>query len=112
MTPGDPARTAPPGRKSVTAPPYVDEDPNLALVEQGLEAAENELRETVADSYESAALGSPSEEENLDDIDFAEAEASSEVPELSAMRLDTLPEDIREPRRAPLARDVRSRKPS
>lgn len=96
MTPNDPARIVPPTHKSATAPPYVDEDPNLALVEQGLEAAENEIREAVADSYESAALRSPSEEENLDDIDFTEAESPSDVPELSAMRLETLPEGERE----------------
>ena len=67
------------------APPYVDEDPNLALVEQGLNEAENETREAVADDYEASALLSDDPEGELDDIDFTVADDENEPPEVSAM---------------------------
>jgi hypothetical protein len=67
------------------APPYVDEDPNLALVEQGLNEAENETREAVADDYAESALLSDDPEAELNDIDFDEADDDLLAPEVSAM---------------------------
>lgn len=58
------------------APPYADENVNEAATEQGLEAAENEIRDLVADTYEEAAKQSDDPETNLDDIDRTEAESS------------------------------------
>ena len=75
----------PPSRRSATAPPYVDEDPNITLVEQGLEAAENEVRDAVADAYEATARNSSDAAEEMDDIDYTEAEDQSSTPELAAM---------------------------
>lgn len=85
MTPIDPAQAVPSSRRSATAPPYVDEDPNISLVEQGLEAAENEVREAVADAYEASARESSDAAEAMDDIDYTEAEDPSSTPELAAM---------------------------
>lgn len=85
MTPIDPAQAIPPNRRSATAPPYVDEDPNLALVQQGLEVAEDEKRDAVADAYEASALESDDPSETMDDIDFLEGEEPSSSPELAAM---------------------------
>jgi hypothetical protein len=93
MTPIDPIPPVPPHPRSATAPPYVDEDPNLALVEQGLEAAEDETRDAVADAYEAAARRSDDPAEALDDIDFTEAEDESSAPELAAMHEDWVPSD-------------------
>lgn len=70
------------------APPYVDEDVNLELVQQGLDEAEDETRDAVADAYESNARLSDDPVESLDDIDFSEAEDISTTPELSAMHED------------------------
>lgn len=56
------------------APPYVDENVNEVAIEQGLKAAENELRDLVADTYEEAAKDSGDPETNLDDIDRTETE--------------------------------------
>lgn len=77
------------------APPYVDEDPNQALVEQGVDEAENELREAVADDYEASARLSDDADEELDDIDFAATDGESgEAPEVAAIHEDSiLPED-------------------
>jgi len=70
------------------APPYVDEDVNMDLVQQGLDEAEDETREAVADAYEESARLSDDPSETLDDIDFSEAEEESAIPELSAMHED------------------------
>jgi len=91
MTPIDPAKAVPPTRRSATAPPYVDEDPNITLVEQGLELAEDETRDAVAEAYEEGARESADPAESMDDIDFTEAEDSSIPPELAAMHEDALP---------------------
>lgn len=90
MTPIDPVKSVAPSRRSPTAPPYVDEDPNQALVEQGLEAAEDETRDAVADAYEAGARESEDPAESMDDIDFTEAEESSVPPELAAMHEESL----------------------
>lgn len=98
MTPLDLVTPVSPNRRSATAPPYIDEDPNLAMVEQGLEAAENETRDAVADLYESSALRSEEPGEALDDIDFGEAGEAQASSELAAMHEEGLrPEDA--PRR-------------
>jgi hypothetical protein len=94
MTPIDPAQAVPPTRKSPTAPPYVDEEPNISLVEQGLELAEDETRDAVADAYEASARRSEDSSDSLDDIDYVEAEDDDTTPpELSAMHVETLPEE-------------------
>jgi len=76
-----------------TAPPYVNEEPNLAMVDQGLDEAEDETREAVAAAYEQQALLSDDPQESLDDIDFIEGEQESGPPELAAMHLEPVPED-------------------
>lgn len=75
------------------APPYVDEDPDMEMVEQGLETAENETRDAVADAYEASARLSDEPQESLDDIDFTEGEEASTTPELAAMHVETIPTD-------------------
>ena len=67
------------------APPYVDEDVNADLVQRGLDEAEDETRELVADTYEASALESDEAMDALDDIDFTEGEGISSIPELAAM---------------------------
>ncbi|WP_035609329.1 hypothetical protein [Haloferula sp. BvORR071] len=93
MTPIDPVQVIPSTRKASTAPPYVDEDPNISLVEQGLEVAEDETRDAVADAYEASALRNGSEDatDAMNDIDYVEAEDSSEAPELAAMHEESIP---------------------
>jgi hypothetical protein len=75
------------------APPYVNEEPNLAMVDQGLDEAEDETREAVAAAYEQQALLSDDPQESLNDIDFIEGEQESGPPELAAMHLEPVPED-------------------
>ena len=70
------------------APPYVDEDVNADLVQRGLDEAEDETRELVADTYEASALESDEAMDALDDIDFTESEGISSIPELTAMHED------------------------
>lgn len=91
MTPLDSATSASVDPRSPMAPPYVDENPNLALVEAGLDAAENETRDAVADEYEAAARLSDDPDEHLDDIDFTAAEDSSTSTELAAMHEEFIP---------------------
>lgn len=93
MTPIDPAEAVPASRKSSTAPPYVDEEPNITLVEQGLEVAEDEIRGAVADAYEEGARQSGDASDSLDDIDYVEAEDESMAPELAAMHEEVIPEE-------------------
>ncbi len=88
MTPIDPVTPAAADPKSPMAPPYVDEDPNLALVEEGLDVAENEIRDAVADDYEASARLSEDEEEELNDIDFTDDGDDDSAPEISAMHED------------------------
>lgn len=75
------------------APPYVDEDVNEAMVEQGLEAAEDEVRDSVADSYEQGARESADPQEMMDDIDYREAEEDEGTPEVQAVHGEPLPEE-------------------
>jgi hypothetical protein len=93
MTPIDPAQSVPATRKASTAPPYVDEEPNISLVEQGLEVAEDEIRSAVADAYEEGARQSTVAADSLDDIDYTEAEDESVAPELAAMHEESIPEE-------------------
>ncbi|MEO5716516.1 MAG: hypothetical protein ABIT37_23765 [Luteolibacter sp.] len=72
------------------APPYIDEDPNLALVEEGLDAAEDDVREAVADDYEASAKLSDEEDEELDDIDFSDDDGSTTAPELAAIHEESI----------------------
>ena len=93
MTPIDPVEVIPSTRKSSTAPPYVDEEPNISLVEQGMEAAEDETRDAVAEAYEASARLSDDPAAALNDIDYMEAEEASTSPELAAMHVETIPEE-------------------
>jgi hypothetical protein len=95
MTP-DPAKPLPPSPRAPMAPPYVDEDANEAAVEQGLAAAEDEVRDAVADGYEEGARRSEASEEMMDDIDYAEADADETAPELTAMHRERIPEQEEE----------------
>ena len=96
MPPIDPPRPAASNSRSSMAPPYVDEDPDMEMVEQGLETAENETRDAVADAYEASARLSDDPLESLDDIDFAEGEEVSTTPELAAMHVEFIPIDDKE----------------
>jgi len=93
MTPIDPAIPAKPASRSPMAPPYVDEDANEAMVEQGLEAAEDEVRDSVADSYEEGARAASDPQEMMDDIDYGEAEEEGGTPEIQALHGELLPEE-------------------
>jgi hypothetical protein len=75
------------------APPYVDEDANEAMVDRGLEVAEDELRDVVADSYEEGARGAGDPEQMMDDIDYAEAEEDDGPTEVEAMHEELVPEE-------------------
>lgn len=88
MTPTDPAFPAVYNPRSSMAPPYVDEDVNADLVQRGLDEAEDETRDLVADDYEASALVSDEPMESLDDIDFTASEGISSTPELAAMHED------------------------
>jgi len=92
MTPIDPVTPASADPRSPMAPPYVDEDPGLALVEEGLDVAEDETREAVADDYEASARESDDVDEELDDIDFTSGD-SDEAPEIAAMHEESIPDD-------------------
>ena len=89
MTPIDPAIPASADPRSPMAPPYTDDNVNVDLVQQGLDEAEDETRDAVADAYEASARLSDEPLESLDDIDFTEAEGVSAPPELSAIHEDS-----------------------
>lgn len=72
------------------APPYVDEDPELAMLQEGLDTAENEIRDAVADAYEARARLSDDPQAALDDIDYTEAEEPSVTPELAALHEESV----------------------
>lgn len=91
MPPIDPVTPATADPRSSFAPPYSDEDPGNELVQIGLDEAEDETRDAVADAYEASALLSDDPEESLDDIDFAESEEVSGSPEVAAMHEDWVP---------------------
>ncbi len=73
------------------APPYVDEDPDIEMVEKGLHVAENEKRDAVTDAYEDAALSSDDPQTSLDDINYPKSDGASGNPELSAIKEDNQP---------------------
>ncbi len=93
MTPIDPATSATANPHSTFAPPYVDEDPNAELVQLGLDEAEDETRDAVADAYEASALLSDEPEESLDDIDFTEGEQPTGFPEIAAIHEEWIPSE-------------------
>lgn len=93
MTPIDPVETTRVDPRNSMAPPYVDEDPNGALVELGLDVAEDEARDAVADDYEASARLSDDSSEELDDIDYESSEGAAISPEVAAMHEETVPED-------------------
>lgn len=86
MTPIDPKETVPSDPKPPMAPPYTDENPNRASVEDGLEVAEDESRETVADAYEATAKEEGNEEELLDSQELTDESSPTNAPETSAIR--------------------------
>jgi hypothetical protein len=86
MTPIDPKETVPSEQKPPMAPPYADENPNRASVEDGLEVAENEAREAVADAYEATAKEQGNEEELLDSQELTNEPSAADAPETSAIR--------------------------
>lgn len=75
------------------APPYINEDPNLASVRQGMNVAEDEKRQMVADDYESIARGRDDSAAALDDIDRTLGEGGDMAPELDAIHTIGGPED-------------------
>lgn len=75
------------------APPYVNEDPNLESVRDGMEAAENDTRDAVTDSYQTAALESDNPEEQLDDIDYTLSDSQDTAPEIGALH-EIAPDDL------------------
>jgi hypothetical protein len=76
--------------RSPMAPPYVDEDPELAMLQDGLDTAENEIRDAVAEAYEARARLSDDPQAALDDIDYTEAEEPSVTPELAALHEESV----------------------
>jgi hypothetical protein len=86
MTPIDPKETASSDPKPPMAPPFVDENPNRASVEDGLEVAENESRQTVADAYEATAKEEGNEEELLASQELTDDSPGKDAPELAAIR--------------------------
>jgi hypothetical protein len=92
MNPIKPVSPASADPRSPMAPPYVDEDPELAMLQEGLDTAENEIRDAVADAYEVGARRSEDPEMAFDDIDYIEAEDASMPPELAALHEESVSE--------------------
>ncbi len=86
MFPLDPVQPAAQSPKSSMAPPYVNEDPNIEAVEQGLEMAEEDIRDAVVDQYEEKAIAAGASEEVLNDISYPKDNAVEGAPEISAIR--------------------------
>lgn len=93
MTPIDPVTPTITNPHSTFAPPYADEDPDAELVQLGLDEAEDETREAVADAYEASALLSDEPQESLDDIDFTESEQETGFPEITAIHEEWIPSE-------------------
>lgn len=85
MPPINPVTLASASPLSATAPPYVNEEPNLSMVQQGLDLAEDEVREAVIDAYEEGALLSEEPQESLDDIDYDDGGVEQGPAELMAI---------------------------
>ncbi|MFD0893765.1 hypothetical protein KBB96_10105 [Luteolibacter ambystomatis] len=92
MSPIDPAKEVPEKQPTGMAPPYVDEDPNEALVEEGLDVAEDEAREAAADDFEANARLSD-EEDLAGEEDFEDEKPSSLPPEVAALHEEGDPEE-------------------
>jgi hypothetical protein len=94
MTPQDPRRPLD-SLRSPMAPPYVDEDVEMTMVEQGLSVAEDEIRDAVADAYEERAKQSDDPEEALDDVDYDDEVLDDDPrgPEVAAIREEFIPDD-------------------
>jgi hypothetical protein len=77
------------------APPYVDEDIDITMVERGLSVAEDEIRDAVAEAYEERAKMSDNPEEELADVDYDEEviEENADGPEVAAIHEVYIPED-------------------
>lgn len=93
MTPMRPVIPVTSDPQSPFAPPFIDEDPDNELVHQGLDEAEDEKREAVADAYEIAAIESDDPDEALDDIDYTEAEDDPKPAELDAIHEEWIPSE-------------------
>lgn len=93
MSPIDPVKAVPESPHSPMAPPWSDENVNLDLVREGLEAADNELRDAVSDEYEEEALEEDDVAESLDDIDRDDDESDGS-PEVGAMHLSRGDDDL------------------
>lgn len=94
MTPIDPVEIVPAHLKSSMAPPYVDENDTLESVLDGVEVADDELRDAVTDEYEELAEEGSEVEETLDDIDHDVETAIDSSPEIRAMHILREGEDI------------------
>lgn len=64
----------------------------MDMLEEGLETAENELRDAVADGYEAEARASTDPEVALNDIDYTEAEDDETIPDDTALEVRYFPE--------------------
>lgn len=86
MFPLDPVQPAAQSPKASMAPPYVNEDPSLEGVQQGLEMADEEIRDAVVDEYENHAIAAGAREEVLDDISYPRDNSVEGPPEINAIR--------------------------
>lgn len=94
MTPIDPVEVVPTHARQPMAPPFVDENDPLELVREGLDTAENELRDAVTDEYEKEAVADDDAEEFLDDIDHDDGFDGDQSPEMSALHTLREGEDL------------------
>ncbi len=85
MNPIDPVNFGSDDPRPPMAPPYIDEDPYLDSVKEGMDLAEDEKRELVADNYEALALEEDDPAESLDDIDRTLEDGGDEAPEVAAI---------------------------
>ena len=86
MCPIDPASTVPAGDRSPMDNPFDEGDPDLTLVEQGMDVADDEMRDAVTDAYEEDAVEDEEAEDSLNDIDYTPDEDDSDrAPEVEAM---------------------------
>lgn len=86
MTPLDPQPSVPSEDTSAKLPEPGEDRLVQDLVDGGLNAAENDLRETVESEEEDRALSSPDPEQNLDDIEHPGASPRQRPAELDAMQ--------------------------
>ncbi len=68
IPPFDPVKPIP-AKWKPAAPPYADENPSKALVEQGMEVAEDERREAAAEKYEAQVRAETTPAESTGAID-------------------------------------------